>query len=150
MSFVDTLKDMTTTLGADTGLLAFCNAAFTKAHTVKRVYKPRVEIELADLPLIMITRPVLKAGVWRPTERDYTHTIRLYCGFQCDDRELAQELLIEFEEVLDAAILVYKDPNKLLAGITDIDPQDAVNDEGYFHPVYFFVKDVEISETRQL
>jgi hypothetical protein len=150
MSIIDTLKDITTTLEADTGLLAFCNTEFGKVHTVKRVYKQRVEIDLSELPLIMITRPSVKAGPWRPSERDYTHTSRLYCGFQCEDRELAQELLIEFEEALDAAILVYKDPNKLLAGITDIDPQDAVNDEGYFHPVYFFVKDVEISETRQL
>ncbi len=116
MSFVDTLKDMTTTLEANTGLLALCNTQFEKPHTVKRVYKQRVEVDLSALPLIMITRPVLKPGRWRPTERDYTHTVRLYCGFQCDDRELAQELLIEFEEALDAAILVYKDPNKLFDG----------------------------------
>jgi hypothetical protein len=150
MSFNTTLDDLKTNMEGNAALLSYCNTQFGKNHTVKRVFKRRTEVSLDELPIIMITRPEVTPGRWRPTERDYTHTVRLYCGFQCDDRELAQELLIGFEEALDAAILVFKDPNKLLTGITDVDPQDAVNDEGYFHPVYFFVKDVEIIETRQL
>jgi hypothetical protein len=150
LGFNDTLNDLKTTLEGNAALLSFCNSRFTKNHTVKRVFKKRTEIALDELPIILITRPTVKPGEWRPSERDYTHTVPLYCGFQCDDRELGQELLIEFEEILDAAVLVYKEPNRLPQGITDIDPRDTINDEGYFHPVYFFVKDVEISETRQL
>jgi hypothetical protein len=150
LSFNTTLDDLTTALEGNAALLTYCNTRFGKAHVVKRMFKQRTEIGLEELPIILMTRPMIKPAPWRPAERDYTHTIMLYCGFYCEDREAAQGILVEFDEVIDAAVLEYKAPNELPAGITDIDPQDTVNDEGIYHPVYFFVKAVEISETRQL
>jgi hypothetical protein len=150
MSFNDTLDDLKTKLEENAGILSFCNTQFGKNITVKRVFKHRTEVSLDELPIIMITRPDITPGGWRPSERDYVHIARLYCGFHMDDREKAQEILVEFEELIETAILQYKNPNSLPEGIDDIDPHGAINDEGYFHPVYFFVKDVEIIETRQL
>jgi hypothetical protein len=150
LSFNDTLDDLKTTLEGNAALLTYCNTQFGKNHTVKRVFKRRTEIALDELPIMLITRPNVMPGKWRPGERDYTHSVLIYCGFQCDDREEAQKILIEFDEVVDAAILTHKNPNELPAGVTDIDPRATINDEGYYHPIYFFVKQIEINETRQL
>jgi hypothetical protein len=150
LSFNDTLDDLKSTLEGNTGLAAFCTAQFGKNHTVKRVFKKRTEISIDELPIVLITRPDVTPEKWRPTEREYTHNALVYCGFYCEDREAAQDILVEFEELMEAAILTYKNPSMLPEGITDIDPKAALNDEGYYHPVYFFVKAVEIQETRQL
>ena len=150
MSFNITLDNLKTTLEGDAAILSYCSTQFGKTHTVKRVFKKRTEISVDELPIMLITRPDVTPEKWRPTEREYTHNALVYCGFYCEDREAAQKILVEFEELMETAILTYKNPSMLPEGITDIDPKAALNDEGYYHPAYFFVKTIEIQETRQL
>lgn len=131
-------------------LETFSTTTWGKAVAVRRVFKHRVEVALTDLPIIMITVPSVEGGTWRPAERDYRPTMRLYCGFHQTDPEAAQSQLILFDEAIEDTLLSLKEANNLPAGTEDIDPKNSVTDEGYFHPVYFFVKDVEIDVVRTL
>lgn len=148
MSLNATLDHIQTTLEAQ--LSAFSAATWGKAAAVRRVFKHRVEVPLADLPIVMMTLPSVEGRTWRPAERDYRPTIRLYCGFHQTDPEAAQTQLVLFDEAIEDALLSLKEANNLPPGTEDIDPKNSVTDEGYFHPVYFFVKDVEIDVVRTL
>lgn len=131
-------------------LETFSSTTWGKTVAVRRVFKHRVEVALTDLPIIMITVPSVEGATWRPAERDYRPTMRLYCGFHQTDPEVAQSQLVLFDEAIEDTLLSLKEANNLPAGTEDIDPKNSVTDEGYFHPVYFFVKDVEIDIVRTL
>jgi hypothetical protein len=128
----------------------FADEQWGKSMTVKRCFKHREEVILSDLPIIMMTIPSIEGGTWRPAERDYTVIVRLYCGFCRQDREAAQSEVVSFHEAVEDVLLRMKEANNLPAGVIDIDPKNCTTDEGYFHPVYFFVKDVEIDVVRTL
>jgi hypothetical protein len=49
--------------------------------------------------------------------------------------------MVEFEELIEAAVIEDKERNKL-ALYTE--PKQTITDEGYFHPVYFCIKEIEI------
>lgn len=139
-SFTNIITNIGTTLQNDSALSSFCSAKWGKTLKVLPLYKNRVEINLEELPIVLITRPQNKKE-FIVGGRAYEHTIRLYCGFNQSDRSKSLEEIIGFEEAIEAALLV--DRNRGGYAI-DTDPQSTVNDEGAFHPSYFSVTDVII------
>jgi len=141
MSFVSTLADVVETLQDDPDLQGFAMTKWGKDVTVKRAFKRRIEIKLSELPIILVTRPRRVATEGLNRRKDYTHTVRLYAGFHQTDRVKANDDLIEFEELIDAALIA--DPSR---GGTAIDTEltASENDEGENHPGYFTVLDFEI------
>lgn len=127
-------------LELDSDLKSYCASKFGGSAIVKKAYKKRIEIGLDQLPVILITRPMIQQQQeTNIPSYERTHTIRLYCGFHQPDEELAQDQVIGFEEYIDQAIL--KDDRTLGNLVDHIWPGDSMNDEGYFHPVYFIVKE---------
>lgn len=147
-SFNTILDEIATQIAADTDLSDYCAATWGKALNIKRFFKQRTEIQLADLPIMMITRPEVEPEDIAVEVRRYKHRLRLYCGFNEQDRLFAQEELIAFEEVIEDAFMTMERGDTLGSRTVLVEPGIAVNDEGYFHPVYFFVKDVVITATR--
>ena len=141
MSFVPTLADVVETLQDDTDLQAFAVTKWGKEITVKRAYKRRIEIKLSELPIILVTRPRRTAREGLARRKDYQHTVRLYAGFHQVDRDKANDELIEFEELIDAALV--KDRTRSNTA-SDTELNAAENDEGENHPSYFSVLDYEI------
>lgn len=142
--FIDVIDNLITTLQNDAALASFCQTEWGKTLSVIKAYRQRQEINLSELPLILITRPaVIKQ--FRIGARDGAHTVRLYAGFHQPDKLKALNEFVEFEEKLDDALLS-ADPNIL--GAISISPTASQNDEGEFHPVYFTVMDIEINHRR--
>lgn len=135
-SFKGTLDDLVLALQSNSALNTFCREKWGRVPIVKKIFKFRTEIQIHDLPLIFVTRPMKKSG-----STEAVHTARLYCGFHQPNREAAQDEMIEFEELVEDAVALDKERNKT-ALYTE--PKDTVTDEGYFHPVYFCVKEIEI------
>ena len=148
-SFVDVVDVIVSKLLSGNAA-SFALAKWGKALAVNKMFKHRTEIGLSELPLIMITRPEVVPDNWTLGEREYKHLLRFYFGFHQPDKSLAQDEIIQFEEAIEDDFLSYKESGSLPAGVWDIDSKAAINDEGYFHPVYFAVKDVEIFTARQL
>lgn len=143
-SFTTVIDNIVTTLQNDSALSAFCVAKWGKALTVKKVYKKRVEINLNELPIILVTRPSVEKE-FLIGARDADHIVRLYAGFHQTDREKAQEEVIEFEEKIDDALLV---DHTRGGTATNTNPKSSVNDEGENHPAYFMAMDVAIKHRR--
>jgi len=143
-TFNDAIANLVTTIEGDSALSAFCLSKWGKALTVLRVYKNRTEIQLSELPIALITRPEVNKK-FLIGAREGEHRVRIYFGFQQDDRLKAQEELIEAEELIDDALLV--DHTRGGKAI-DTTPEASANDEGSFHPVYFMVMDVLIKHRR--
>jgi hypothetical protein len=135
-SFKGTLDDLIAAIRTYGPLKTFCREKWNKTLVVKKMFKFRTEIKLEDLPLIFVTRPNKKSG-----SSEATHTARLYCGFHQPDREVSQDEMIEFEELIEEAVIIDKERNKL-ALYTE--PKQTITDEGYFHPVYFCIKEINI------
>jgi len=134
MSFVPTLADIKTTLENDAELQAYAQTKWGKPVKVRKVFRKRNEIGLDELPVILITRPSRNAEEALTRRKDNLHTVSIYAGFRQENRELAPDQLLEFEELIESALMV--DPSR---GGTAADTafQESVNDEGLFHPVYF-------------
>lgn len=143
MPFGDVLSNYVTTLQNDSDLSAFCSSAFGKALTVKLGYKQRHEIGLDELPIVRVTNPRDNPDITSGNNINM-HQVRLYCGFVQDDCELAALQLIQFKELIRAALL--KDRRRGGNAQTTI-PGAAVNDEGAMHPSYFTVMETQV-ETR--
>ncbi len=143
-SFVIVYNNIITTLQNDSALSTFCNTKWGKALTVLKVFKQRVEINLADLPIIIVTRPSVDKE-FLVNARDADHIVRLCAGFHQTDREKAMEEMIEFEEKIDDALMA---DHTRGGNAKDTNPKASVNDEGEFHPVYFMVMDVGIKHRR--
>ena len=143
MSFVPVLNNLKTSLEEDTSLQAFCQSAWGKSLTVKKVFKQRVEVLLTELPVILITRPTRKTEDGLVRRKDNEHTVRLYAGFHQPNRETALDNLIYFEEYIDAAVLADPERGGTARSTEFISAQ---NDEGLFHPVYFTVIELSIQK----
>lgn len=144
-SFNDAIAALITSLKTNSALLAFIQTiAPQKTLTVLQVFKPRIEVSGSDLPIILITRPQID-----PTYQENSvyggHKLRLYFGFQEDDREQGAKNHILFEEKLRDALLA--DPST--GGTTEnVTPGVAVNDEGRNHPNYFGMMEVDVMHKR--
>lgn len=146
-SFVDVINNIATTLQQDAALSSFCQSKWGRSLSVKKIFKERTEIGLNDLPSILITRPSTEKSfrILGFNIRDWSNTVRLYCGFHQQDKLKALEELIEFEEKIDDALL-FDSTRGGLALRTD--PKTSVNDEGIYYPTYFLAMDVEIISRR--
>ena len=117
-----------------------------KNLTVKRVYKPRTEVNLKELPFVMMTSPSLESARLETGEKAYIRKVRLYGVLQIDNRDLAQHILTSFEEALETDLVAFENDRTLLPeGVVDLETDAAANDEGYYHPVYALVKDIKIT-----
>lgn len=143
-SGITIMNNIVTTLQSDSAVAAFCTAKWGKALKVLKVYKRRIEISAEDLPIILITRPQVEKE-FLVGARDVDNIIRLYAGFQQDDREKALDEIIEFEETIDDALLV---DHTRGGNAINTAPKASVNDEGEYHPVYFIAMDVAIKQRR--
>lgn len=146
-SFKDVINNIVYLLQNDVALQNFSKTRWqtTKSLTVSKAFKKRIFINLRDLPLILITMPFIEKSFLINTNRNSTHTIRLYCGFIQNNPKRALEDFIEFEELIDDALLFYE-PEQL--GALNLIPKSSENDEGLYHPVYFLTLDVEVKFRR--
>ncbi len=151
VSFNDPLDILVSTLQNDAALKDFCRTAWSRALTVKRLFKWRTEISPTERPFIAVTRPSVENKYEMSGGRQNGNTVRLYLAFQQDDREKAQRDVITFEELVDDA-LTNNVRLKNSAGnptVKSMYPTQSANDEGMFHPYYHIVKDVEIEHVRR-
>jgi hypothetical protein len=128
----------------------FCLAKWGKSVSVSRVFRQRTEIALAELPIILMTTPEVNPVRYMDFVREYEYTARLYAGFYQPSREKAQGELLEFEQLIDDALLYYRKTGKFPYCVIDINPGAAVNDEGRHAPVYFLVKDLRVDMRRDI
>jgi hypothetical protein len=135
------------TLLADADLLAWIAETFPgKQLAVVKAYKRRQEINVADLPRIMITAPKRARTDGPIGSRRYENTVRLYAGLYFDgDKEAAPDLVEQFESLIEDALL--KDIRRGDTAV-DTDFDDSANDEGVNHPVYFSVMQFTIISQR--
>ncbi len=144
-SFNDAIAALITSLQTNVALQAFIQViAPQKVLTVLQVFKPRVEVNSSELPIIMITRPKIDPS-YQENSVYGGHTLQLYFGFQQDDRILGAQQTITFEEKLRDALLA--DPS---TGATteNVTPGVALNDEGRNHPHYFGFMSVDVMHKR--
>lgn len=143
MSFVDVINQIIATLQNDAALTAFCQANAGKALTVKKGFRDLTEIAPADMPLVRITRPQVQGQAQSNVSGDYGHTVRLYLAWYCDDAAASPDLLIQFEEAVETALM----KNPTLNNLADfISPSQSNNDEGKAHPRYFIKKDFAVQK----
>ena len=141
MSFKDVIATLKTILETDSALQAYAQSKWSKNIQVWAMFKHRTEIDLSDLPVILITRPIVEVEQENNVAFERKNTVKLYIGFQEEDRNKAQEEIIEIEELIEKALV----QNPTLTGLVDhIAPGSSINDEGYFHPGYFIVKEFSI------
>lgn len=144
MSFIAAMQKVKQTLEDDTPLQDFATLNLGKALPVKFAYKNRAELNVADLPVIILTRPTVKKR-FQSGVRDAAHSLTMYVVFQQDDRELGPLQLVELEEHIDDAII--KDIS-LGGSVISAIPDDSANDEGKNHPIYCMVLSMEIQHRR--
>lgn len=151
MGFNDTIDTFVTMLEANTALSAWSTAQFSKAVSVKRMFKYRTELGMDELPIVMVVYPAKDPGSWTYGERIVKYTLRLYFLFMQEDRETAQTQVTDFEELIEAAFLQYIDGTLTKpTGVERIEPGAAATDEGIYHPVYAGVKDIVVEEGQTL
>lgn len=144
-SFNAAIAALITSLQLNAGLIAFVAANWPgRTLSVKQVFKPRTEVHPAELPLIMITRYQLDPS-YDENSVYGGHKLRLYYGFQQDNRELGAQLQITFEEALRDALLADPGNSETTENVT---PGVAANDEGRNHPHYFGMMEVEVMHKR--
>ena len=146
MAILPALKQIGTTLLADADLTAFCQQNFGKSLTVKRSYRDREEIGMDECPIVIITRPQVERENGLNRRSRGVHTARLYFGLYQHDvagdpREVGNDLSVEFEELIEAALVADTTLNSTVSAIV---PGSSVNDEGALHPTYFGVMDVNL------
>ena len=136
-SFVDALDTIKTALETSGALHAAIDAPAGKSLQVRLAYRRREEIPMGDLPVCLITRPSVEGQAENNVAGEYQHTVLLYVGFYCEDRDLGARKLIQVDEAVEKALLT----DQTLGGSVDfIAPSSSQNDEGKNHPVYFLVK----------
>ena len=123
-------------------LLAYCRSAWGKDLKIKKTIRKRFEISTAEMPIIQIARPQISSDQENNLAYEREHTVSFYCLFHQPNIDLAFDQIIEFEEMIDLAVL---GPDRTFGELIDhIDPGPSVNDEGKFHPVYCIVKDYKV------
>lgn len=144
MSFTAALQALKQVLETDLSLTAFVAANFPRPLSVRLAYRNREELNVGDLPAVIITRPrVTKQS--RTGVRDGDHTVMLYVVFHQDNQEQGALQLIAFDELLDDAIL---NNNTLNGTVINATPGESVNDEGKHHPTYCIVSELTIQHRR--
>ncbi len=143
-SFNTALDALIVKLQDNAALKAFCLAKWNKELTILRVFKNRTEINLSELPVMLVTRPSVVKN-YLVGARDGMHSLHLYVAFQETDRIKAQEILIGLEEAIDDALLSFE-PGSV--GLRQINPEESANDEGLNHPNYSMAMKVSIQHRR--
>jgi|SRR6185369_12681077 len=140
-SFTYSLKELKTIL-AD-GLYNFCSENFGKVMNVAITYRNKQEILPSDLPLTFITRPstVPAGGLVGQLKKD--HTVLLYVGFYCEDKEKAAAATVEIEELIERILRANFSLNNTVESVTVV---NSANDEGKFHPTYFQVIELKAAK----
>lgn len=140
MGAKELLLQIADNLRVNQDLMLFCTAIGGREPTVKVSWRNRAEIGMEELPLIMLTSPVTK----RSREfgsMDQERTVRVIAGFYQPDPELGALQLMEFEELLAAAL-----EDQSFAGFGNIkDPLTSINDEGSYQPTYFFAGEFTVT-----
>ncbi len=139
MSFNAVLDAIKQVFESDSALQLFISANGWDELTVKTTYKNRESIALDELPIVMLSRPRVQRSS-NYGSLDGTHIVRIYAGFYQPDVDRRVPELIEFEELLVAAL--EKDPtlNDLVDGIN---PGESMNDEGATDTC-FLVQEIEV------
>ncbi len=144
MSFTDCLDRIKYDLDHGTALQSFITANFERNLQVRLAYKDREEINKAELPIILITRPEkVPKGLENTIGAFQDHTVVMYIGFHCNDHSQGQRLLIQFEEQVEAAIMRDMTLNGYAICVI---PGPSRNDQGANHPEYFIVKTFTVSQ----
>lgn len=143
-SVFDALKALKNTLETDPALSSFAMHDFYRELSVRLAYRNRDELNVGDLPVIIITRPRVTKQ-FRTGVVDGDHTVMMYMVFTQEDREKATEELITFEELVDDAI---RSNNTLNGTAINVTPVESVNDEGKNHPIYCIVTELTIQHRR--
>jgi hypothetical protein len=122
---------------------AYCAENFSKPMQASKEFRNRVELQLNDLPLTLITRPSVNR---EPTGnvRVKNHSVLLYIGFHETDKNKALEHIVALEELYETAVAAYTSltgdkPMAIAVG-------DTINDEGAYHPSYFMVMQLTIKD----
>lgn len=138
ISFTDKLKAIKVRLENNQALQDFCLQQFNKPLKVKRLYKTPDEVALTEVPLIFITRPSVQRE-WQGAVSGKKNTVSVYGIFHWTDEsdaglEAAADLLIEFEELIEAAAGAHTkiDGDQPMA----VMPGNSANDEGMHHPLF--------------
>lgn len=146
-SFADVVDLIISALKNNADLASFCSTNFRKTLTVRKGVKRREEVREDELPMLMVTvagqQPSYGAG--RLLYREYT--VRLFCGFKQDDRAKAPDQVLKFEEFIEQAVLT---DDTLNGDASSSTPGDSAYDEGFFHPVYFQVKEFKVLVERDI
>ena len=143
MSFITSTNAIKVRLENNQALKEFCAANFSKQLKVLKAFKKKKEIGLDEFPLMLITRPQKKyisSGGASKTE----HSVLLYGGFREEDAEKAFDLSIQFEELTGLAVITKTQVTGDIGMAISV--EDMANDEGVFHPVYFFVMHVKVKD----
>lgn len=148
MSILPAIANLKETLLNDAALSAFCSSRFRKTLTIKRGYRDREEIGMDECPVIIVTRPTVERENGLNRRSRGIHSLRLYFGFyqpgtDAEVRETAAIIAVEFEELIEAALVV--DTTRGGTASATI-PGSSVNDEGALHPIYFGVMDVTLQK----
>ncbi|MCP4747298.1 MAG: hypothetical protein GY874_14330 [Desulfobacteraceae bacterium] len=142
VTFKDVLTAIKHQLESDPALTAFFKDRFSKTHTVDIAYKHRKNIQLSELPIILITR----SSVEKQQDLTALHTVNFYAGFHQKDRKAGVIDAVVLEDLLDAAVLA----DTTFSGLADSSRVlSSANDEGVYQPVYFCVTTVEVKFTRR-
>lgn len=141
MSFIDNINALKVRLENNAALNAYAVNNYGKVFKVMKVYKNRVEIQLSDLPIIMITRPSVRRTPGNLSSRK-DHSVSLYAGFRQEDRETSLEQFIELDELLEAAVIA---KTALFGDVPmSVEVNDSLNDEGMYHPSYFLAMNLTV------
>ncbi len=134
-SFTDVTELIKKALEGSSALETFCAVNLGGDLTVKKEYKKSTDVGLTELPIIMITAPQHDREIFTGGLIGRTSTVLLYCGFHQKDRSLGQDQFVLFEEEVIKAL--FADQGMKVEELNII-PGGSANDEGYFHPIYFF------------
>ncbi len=141
MSFISVLNNLKIQIETNENLQAFCKSQWNKTLECKIAFRQRREINSKDLPILLITRPRVSGKVDAGQGRISKQRVRLYFGFYQKNADRGVLEQVQFEELIDAAIIKDTSFGDVAEG-TDV--LDSVSDEGVMHPSYFTVMDLDI------
>lgn len=144
-SFQEALQVLKANLEVNERLQAFSREKWNRELSARIVFRHRQEISVKVLPLIMITRPMILDREKLTNLRRAEHVVRLYAGFYQKDPEKAVLEQVEFEELIDDALMT--DPS-LGGKVIDTRVDNSINDEGGQHPSYFTLIDLKVKYQR--
>jgi hypothetical protein len=146
VSFIEVLQALGNQIIGDASLQAYCQAKWGRNLKARISYRPRTEIHLGELPVLLITRPRVAKRRDAPGGPIATNAVRLYLGFYQPDQEKVVGEQIGLEEMVEDAIL--RDTS--LGDVADeVSLGDSANDEGSKHPSCFTVMELEVAFQRQ-